>query len=1176
MPTPPQLSLDDKFLRTDGHVLMTGIQALVRLPLEQRRRDARLGRNTATFISGYQGSPLGTYDMELQRRQDLLDEHHVVFQPGLNEELAATAVMGSQLVDKVGRLRYDGICGIWYGKSPGVDRASDALRHANLMGVPPTGGAIVLVGDDPAAKSSTVPGASETSLFDLGIPFLFPGDVQEVLDFGVHAFALSRCSGLWAGMKIITNVADGSATVDLAADRVRPRMVGIEDDGKAVEHRPNAVLIGAQLQDLERTQGNARLDAARRYIAANQLNRITNDAPEAKTGIVAPGKSYLDVVEALRRLGLDGDAVAAAGIRLLKIGAPFPMDPELVREFARGLREIVVIEEKRAFVELFVKDFLYGASDQPRVVGKRDENDAVLMPVHGEGSPDLIARLLAPRLRGPHGEPLRYGDDRSRIALPLLGTASLSRTPYFCSGCPHNVSTKVPEGSVVGAGIGCHGLVMLMDDKQVGNVVGVTQMGGEGAQWIGQAPFTEVPHLIQDIGDGTFLHSGSLAVRAAVASGVNITYKLLYNSAVAMTGGQAPTGGMTVRQIVELLLTEGVRRVVVTTEDVGRYRKVKLPKGVKVLDRSRMLEAQEELAKVSGVTVLVHDQECAAEKRRKRKRGRLEDPVKRIFINERVCEGCGDCGEKSNCLSVEPVETEFGRKTAINQSSCNKDYTCVTGDCPSFVEVLPARRKPRATAKAIEPEDLPAPSSAIDRSEFGMRITGVGGTGVVTVAQVLATAASLDGWIVRGLDQTGMAQKGGPVVSDLRFTVAEQPRTNKLAAADCDLYLGCDILVAAAESNLTAADPERTIGVVSSAVVPTGAMVADTRLSFPELSELDAKLAPRMRPGGFHRVDARSLTESLFGSSQTENMLLVGYAYQTGALPVSAESIEAAITLNNVAVDANLQAFRRGRQMVADPAEITKAAGKPPRRPVAKARHKGRADAVIAGIRAQPGTELHRVVRVRVPELVAYQNLSYAERYAAIVERVRARETEVMGAGVDRLATSVARNLFKLMAYKDEAEVARLNIDGQLQAALTEEFGSGYRFTWKLHPPVLRALGLNRKITLGAWFAPAYRILYAMRHVRGTPFNPFGFGKVRKTERSLIREYVEVVADVQRRLTPAGHSVAVEIAELPDMVRGYEEIKLRNVAEYRDRLSALLGKFAESGGPVPTAAVSGL
>jgi indolepyruvate ferredoxin oxidoreductase len=1158
MPTTP-LSLTDKYVLDERSSFMTGIQALVRLPLEQHRRDKQAGRDTAVFISGYQGSPLGTYDMELQRVQALLEEHQVVFQAGLNEELAATAVMGSQLVEKVGQLRYDGVCGIWYGKAPGVDRAGDALRHANLMGVPATGGAVVLAGDDPTAKSSTLPCASETMLHSIGIPVLYPGTVQEVLDFGIHAFAMSRCSGLWAGLKIVTSVADGSATVNLDLERLSPQPVALEDAGNVVQHRPNGILLGQTVLNMERSLWNNRLDAARRYISANGLNRIDNHAPDARVGIVAPGKSYIDVLEALRRLGLHGDGVAEAGIRLLKVGAPFPLDPSLVRVFAQGLTEIIVIEEKHPFVESFVKDALYAVTERPAVVGKYDESGAVFMPFEGEGSADLLATLFEPRLRNA-GMALRTTRRQDRIELPLLAVngSSLSRTPYFCSGCPHNISTKVPDGSLVGAGIGCHGLVMLMDEKQVGNVVGVTQMGGEGAQWIGMSHFTEVPHLFQDIGDGTFMHSGSLAIRAAVASGVNITYKLLYNSAVAMTGGQSPVGEMTVPQIVRLLLAEGVAKVIVTTEDTSRYRKVKLPSGVEVLDRSRLIEAEARLAKIAGVTVLLHDQECAAEKRRKRKRGRLDDPAKRIFINERVCEGCGDCGEKSNCLSVEPVETEFGRKTAINQSSCNKDYSCLEGDCPSFVEVIPNKRRSKPSVAAIDGESLPSPVPTVSDKEFAIRIAGIGGTGIVTVAQVIATAASLDGWSVLGLDQTGIAQKGGPVISDLRFTKGDQPRSNKLASQDCDLYLACDVLVGADPANLKVADPARSTAVVSSAVVPTGAMVIDTAVSFPPLDELQQSIARHARPDGMHLVDSRAVTTALFGSSQSENLFLVGVAFQAGALPISASSIEAAITLNGVAVDSNVQAFRRGRQHVADPATLQRLVKKQSRsrgvveRPdrIAKARQ------LLAGTGVEPGSELHAVLQIRVAELIEYQNVKYATTYLENVERARRWEVALPRAGTD-FAEGVAKNLFKLMAYKDEAEVARLSINGELQRAIAEEFGPDVRAAWKLHPPVLRAMGMKRKITLGPWAAPAFRVLYAMRHLRGTPVNPFGVGAVRRLERDLIRQYVEGLDTIIAVATADEYAIAVEIAGLPDMIRGYEHVKLGNVEKYQQRRDAL-------------------
>jgi indolepyruvate ferredoxin oxidoreductase len=1158
---PPSRSLLEKYSARSGRAFMTGVQVLVRLPMDQHLADREAGLRTGTFISGYQGSPLGTYDSELSRRGKMLEEHDIVFQPGLNEELAATSVMGTQIIDTVGKQRFDGVVGIWYGKTPGLDRASDALRHANLIGVPRSGGALALAGDDPTAKSSSLPGASEHSLLALGIPFLYPGDVQEALDFGRHALAMSRSSGLWAGMKIVTNVADGSAGVDLDMSRVSPRLVDLlDDEGQPTLHRPSANLLGPNLQALENSMLYNRFDAARRYIVENELNRITHRSPRDEIGIVAPGKSYFDLREALRSIGLDDDGISQAGIRLLKIGAPYPLDEAIVAEFADGLREIIVVEEKRSFVEGFVKDILYGTDHRPLVVGKRDEHGAPLIRENNELAPDTIARALAPRLPGVDADSLPFMHPRLELLSSLDAPRPLpvARTPYFCSGCPHNTSTQVPDGSVVGAGIGCHGLALLMDPKQVGTVTGTTQMGGEGAQWIGLSHFTEQSHMFQNLGDGTFTHSGSLALRAAVAANVNITYKLLYNSAVAMTGGQAAVGAFDVDRLVRLLLAEGVRKVIVTTEETDRYRGVKLPAGVKVLPRERLIEAEEELAAIEGVTVLVHDQECAAEKRRKRKRGKLEDPARRIFINERVCEGCGDCGEKSNCMSVLPVATEFGRKTKIDQTSCNKDYSCLNGDCPSFLEVVPGKGKISREVDSLDAADLPAPP-ATEVEEFGIRITGIGGTGVVTIAQVLATAAGGDDWFVRGLDQTGMAQKGGPVVSDLRLSRTEGDRNNRMTTADCDLYLGCDLLTAASHTNLIAADPSRTVSVASSAVVPTGKMVIDTEVEYPEIDTLTERIGSRTRAGGLHVLDAQAITNGLFGSSETANMFLVGVAYQAGGLPIEAAEIEAAIELNGVAVERNVQAFRRGRQAIVDPAALEAAATPPSQRPAAqrsKAAIEKKARAIVESVGASLGSDLEKTVSVRVPELMAYQNVAYAKRYAERVAAVRAAEAERVP-GSEVLADAVAHHLYKLMAYKDEAEVARLNIDGDLRAAIEEEFGPGTRYAWKLHPPFLRALGVKRKITLGRWFTPGYHALYATRHLRGSAFNPFGLGRIRRLERGLIEEYLEVVEELIGNLAADNLDLAVEIAELPDMVRGYEEVKLRNVEAYRERLAAL-------------------
>ncbi|MEV4101681.1 indolepyruvate ferredoxin oxidoreductase family protein [Nonomuraea sp. NPDC049649] len=1132
-----RMRLEDRYEATAGRVQLTGVQALARLPIDQHRRDLTRGRRVATFVSGYEGSPLGGYDLELHRQRRLLEANDVVFQPGLNEESAATAVQGSQLANTLDGARYDGVLGIWYGKAPGLDRATDALRHGNLMGAHPDGGALVLVGDDPAAKSSSVPCSSEFALADLAMPFLYPADSQDVLDLGLHAVELSRASGLWVGLKVVTAVADGSSTVYLDDERPEPLL-----PPGAKRHRPTARLLQPTLGPLERGLVADRLRLAREYARLNRLNRVVGAAGGDRVGVVAAGRTYLDVVESLRRLGIDEADLPESGVRLLRVSMPFPLEEETVREFADGLAEIVVVEEKRSFLESAVRDILYGRPAAPLVTGKRDPGGEELVPAYGELDVDAIVPRLRRRLLA-HGVPVRPEPPRARPRreLPLL-----RRAPYFCSGCPHNTSTKTVEGSLVGGGIGCHAMVVLMDEAQVGAVTGLTQMGGEGLQWLGMAPFVERGHYVQNLGDGTFDHSGSLAIRAAVAAGVDITYKLLYNSAVAMTGGQRTVGGMGVAQIVGVLLAEGVSKIIITTEDLRRYRRVRLPRGVRVWDRSRVEEAQRVLAETPGVTVLLHDQECATETRRRRKRGLLPQPATRVFINERVCEGCGDCGRVSNCLSVQPVATEYGRKTRIHQASCNLDASCLDGDCPAFMTVsaAPVTRAPGT----IEAADLPEPEPVVDGDAFGVRVLGIGGTGVVTVSQILATAGLIAGWHARSLDQTGLAQKGGAVVSDVKFSRERRLTSNRLAEGECDLYLGCDLLVAADPGNLTVASPERTVAVLSTSEVPTGRMVADPAAGFPAQEELTAPILDRVRPGPVRLLDARALASALFGDDQTANMLLVGVAYQQGAIPLPAEAIEEAIRLNGVAVETNLQAFRHGRRFVSTPAA-----------PEARAEPAPRED-VTGIVQAPPGSELARLVALRSHELRAYQDLGYARRYTTLVERVRSLEASRVP-GSTAFTESVARHLFKLMAYKDEYEVARLCLGDDVRAALAERFGPGARASWKLHPPFLRALGVRRKLTLGPWFRPALVALRGLRRLRGTPFDPFGRTRVRRVERELVREYAELVEHVAGRLSPDNIALAVELAGLPDQVRGYEDVKLRNVEKYRERLAALRARF---------------
>ncbi|MER7367760.1 indolepyruvate ferredoxin oxidoreductase family protein [Nonomuraea wenchangensis] len=1135
----------DRYAATTGLVQLTGVQALARLPIEQHRRDRARGRRVATFVSGYEGSPLAGYDLELHRQRRLLEASDVVFLPGLNEESAATAVQGSQLAGTFDDARYDGVLGIWYGKAPGLDRATDALRHGNLMGAHPDGGALVLVGDDPAAKSSSVPSSSEPALADLAMPILYPADSQEVLDLGRHAVELSRASGLWVALKIVTAVADGSSTVTLGDDRPEPLL-----PPGAGRHRPTARLLQPTLGPLERDLVTVRLRLAREYSRLNRLNRIVGAGERDRVGVVAAGRTYLDVAEALRRLGIDEPGLADGPVRLLRVGMPFPLEAETVREFAEGLDEIVVVEEKRSFLESAVRDLLYGGPAAPRITGKHDADGSELIPAYGEldvGTvlPGLRRRLAANGVpvAAEAGAPVPAGR-----RLPLL-----RRAPYFCSGCPHNTSTKPAGASLVGGGIGCHAMVVLMDESQVGEVTGLTQMGGEGLQWLGMVPFVERGHYVQNLGDGTFDHSGSLAIRAAVAAGAHITYKLLHNAAVAMTGGQRPVGGMSVAAIVDVLLAEGVSRIIVTTEDLRRYRRVRLPRGVAVWDRSRIAEAQRVLAGTPGVTVLLHDQECATEIRRRRRRGLLAEPATRVFVNERVCEGCGDCGAKSNCLSVQPVPTEYGRKTRIHQTSCNVDRSCLDGDCPAFMTVTPGRRVARQ-AEPLEASALPEPEPVTHGDVFGIRLLGIGGTGVVTVSQVLATAGLLAGWHVRSLDQTGLAQKGGAVVSDVKLSRRPLLTTNRLAEGECDLYLGCDLLVAADAGNLAVASPERTVAVLSTSEVPTGRMVADPTVAFPSPDEVTGPVLDRVRPGHARLLDARAVSAVLFGDDQYANVLLVGVAYQQGAIPLPAEAIEEAIRLNGVAVETNLQAFRRGRQLVSDPAAVAALSGGEP----------GAADPpggdVTGTVRAEPGSELARLVALRSGELVAYQDLAYARRYTAVVERVRAGEA-AKAPGSGALAEAVARQLFKLMAYKDEYEVARLSLLPEVGRAVEEQFGPGARASWRLHPPLLRAAGLRGKLTLGPWFRPALALLRAGRRLRGTPFDPFGRTEVRRLERELAREYADLAEHLAARLGLDNLDLAVRIAGLPDMVRGYEDVKLRNVARYREELAALRARF---------------
>ena len=1145
-------TLDAKYRQEEGQIFLSGIQALVRLPLDQHRADKRRGLNTATLISGYRGSPLGGLDLTLERNPDLLRQHNVVFLSGVNEDLGATAVYGSQLANLFPQPKYDGVLGMWYGKGPGVDRTGDIFKHANFAGVGKHGGVLALGGDDPLSKSSTIPSHSEVAFYDALFPVLYPGSAQEILDLGRLGFELSRYSGLWVGFKIVTNVADEIGTAEVGPDRIVIADPGFLYEGRPWQARQNPLLMPPWGLEAEREIHYGRLEAAKAFAAANKLNRITLPTPNAWLGIAAPGKTYYDLREALAELGLDNAALRQYGIRLMQIEMMFPMEPGTIREFARGLEELMVIEEKRAFCELFIRDILYNQTERPRVVGKHDEQGRPLVPADAELDADRIAQILATRLE----RRIHLDSITARVALlealrQRPAPLTLARQPYFCSGCPHNRSTVLPEGSMASAGIGCHGMALLMDRR----TMGLTHMGGEGVQWVGIAPFTETKHLFQNLGDGTFFHSGSLAIRQAVASSANVTYKILYNSAVAMTGGQDAAGAMPVPELTRSIAAEGVKRIIVMTDEPDKYPKGTLwAPGVEVWHRDRLDEAQRLLRDIPGVTALVYDQRCAAEKRRLRKRGRLPDPEMRVFINEAICEGCGDCGVKSNCLSVHPVETEFGRKTQIHQSSCNKDYSCLKGDCPSFLTVVPLvdpRKRERRIFKVERA--LPEPELKVP-GEANVFMMGIGGTGVVTVNQILGTAALLDGKYVRGLDQTGLSQKGGPVVSHLKILDRTTQVSAKVAAGSADCYLGFDILVATSPQNLDHARPERTIAIVSTSQVPTGAMVTSTAVEFPESNGLLSSINRVTRKDENVFLDALGLAETLFDDHMAANMIVLGAAWQSGALPVSAAAIEEAIELNGVSVQMNSQAFRVGRLLVADPAWARTVVRH--RLGAVEVKQALSTQALALGESVGAAGELKRLLEIRVPELIAYKSAGYARGYAQFVRRVREAEAAQVP-GESRLSEAVARYLFKLMAYKDEYEVARLSLNPDIAKALADEFPGGVKLAYNLHPPLLRALGLEQKLKLGPWFGSVFGVLARMKWLRGTPLDPFGFAAVRRVERQLPGEYRALVEKALVGLSPESYERAVKVASLPDLVRGYEEIKLRNVQRFRDEVRAL-------------------
>lgn len=1151
--------LSNRYLADEGRVFMTGVQALSRLPIEQLRADRANGLNTAAFASGYPGSPLGGIDGDFARAAAARPELPFIVRPNINEELAATAVMGTQLVGAQPDRKYDGVLGLWYGKAQGLDRSSDALRHGVFGGTSRHGGAVVLVGDDPGAKSSVVPSSSDLALLDLHLPVFYPGDVQDVLELGRHAVAMSRSTGLWTAMKMVSPVADGSGTVDVNTYRDDIVIPDMHIDGVADFHVPDMKLLPPHNMDIELDIRTTRMERAQRYLAANDLNRVIVDpGPSAWIGIAATGHTFSELRESLRRLGLTtDDDIKAAGIRLYQIRMPLPFDIATTRRFAAGLDELVVVEEKDPTLELYLKDALYGTANAPLVVGKRDENGEALMPNHGPLYADTITPQLRKRLASRLGDRLAPPPppQRERVLIPL----TVERAPYFCSGCPHNWGTKVPEGDIlIGAGVGCHTMALTMDDDKVGNMVGITQMGGEGAQWTGMSPFVEREHFFQNLGDGTFFHSGQLAVQAAIAANDNITYKLLYNGTVAMTGGQDAVGGLDVPTIASIQISHGVKRVIITTDDLDRYKGIKLPTDsagtVKVWKRERIVEAQEELAKVPGVTLLIHDQACAAQSRRLRKRDKVATPTQRVVINHRICEACGDCGEVSNCLSVQAVDTPLGVKTTIDQTSCNLDFSCLGGDCPSFMTVeTDSDAPPVELGRIVPPTGLPDPTLRVPSDQLDLRIAGIGGTGVVTAAQVIATAAMLDGFDARGLDQTGLSQKAGPVTSDIRLRLADAPASNLLGNSTADVLLAFDLLASVTDRTLAACRTDHTIAVGSTTRTPTGAMVGKPDLRVADLDTQRARLDTATIPDATRLADAGSLMEALLGNATTANTFVIGMAIQHGVLPISVDSIEQAIRLNGVHVEANLDAFRWGRAWVVDEAAVeTPASTRAGLVPTVEVADLG--DKLAKRVAALHVDDIERdELEMLTSDLVGYQSAKYAGSFLTDIERVAASTPE--------LAITVARSLHKLMAYKDEYEVARLLIAPDSLTAAEAVGGAGATITWRLHPPMLKALGRESKLGIPATAGrPLMAALAKGKRLRGTRLDPFGPTAMRRTERALIDEYRTLVDEelawLNRQPDQTALGSATQALELPMAIRGYEDLKLRRVADYRAAVDA--------------------
>lgn len=1152
----PDVTLSDKYTLSTGRVYMTGTQALVRLLLAQKARDEANGLNTAGFVSGYRGSPLGAVDVELWRARKLIESHGITFTPGLNEELAATSVWGSQMVTLDPNATVDGVFAMWYGKGPGVDRSGDVFKHGNVAGCSKHGGVLLIAGDDHACKSSTLPHQSEHAFIAAMIPVMNPSGVREFIEFGLHGYAMSRYSGCWVGFKSISDTIESTASFDIdpmAVEIKVPDTYPIPPDGFHMRW-PDPPL------EQENRLQRERIYALLEYVRLNKLNRQDWHTPHAKLGIVTTGKSYLDVREALEIMGISEQVAQSIGIRLLKIGLSWPLEPDCIREFAQGLDEILVVEEKRQIIEYQIKEHLYNEPEasRPRVVGKFDEkgewvnvpHDGILLSPNGELTPAIVASVIAGRIAKVCGaETLTHGAHPYLIECPAAKALAngekvlAQRIPYFCSGCPHNTSTKVPEGSRATAGIGCHYMVHWMNRR----TETFTQMGGEGATWIGQAPFTTTKHIFANIGDGTYMHSGSLAIRAAKVSGVNITYKILVNDAVAMTGGQPVEGALTVPQILQQMAAEGIEHLYLVSDDLALYKGMSgIPAGVTIHHRDQLDDVQKDAREKKGVSVIVYAQVCAAEKRRRRKQKKLVDPARRVMINEAVCEGCGDCGVQSNCVSIVPLETPLGRKRAIDQSSCNKDYSCIKGFCPSFVTVEGGVLKKPEIAQAKVPHDLPEPALNTLAKPYHVVITGVGGTGVVTIGALLGMAAHIEGIGVLVLDMAGLAQKGGAVTSHVKF--AQSPVelfAARIATRQADAVIGCDLMVAAAKETLSTLEAQRTQIVVNTDVSPTGAFTQDPDWQATPSAML-AKLTEHAQT--VDAINASAIATALLGDTVATNVFMMGFAWQKGLLPIREASIMRAIEVNGVAVDMNKAAFAWGRQAALDLKVVQSAAGMVTR------------DNVVMLPTVTPSLE--NLLSDRTTRLTDYQDASYANQYEQFIRGIASTESKQTQG--DRFAREVGVSLYKLMAYKDEYEVARLYMESGFFDRIAKQFEPGYTLQFHLAPPLFSKRdnqGHLVKQPFGPWIIHAYRALAKLKFLRGGLFDLFGYSQERKDERHAIEQFKKSMLNVASKLNEENFAIALELARLPQKIRGFGHVKERNAREAQETETRLLASL---------------